>query len=110
MKVTEKNHNTLVGLIHKHGEKHLKKHGNWIKLTLNSDWFLEMDSWSSQIYLKQGCGKPRNKDLSRFRDVCGFEGKTWLSLGSNFGGFEGESKSWQIYAMINRVLNLTKPN
>ena len=99
----ENNHYTLVRMIHDHGEKFPKRHGNWIKLQLNGSWFLEMDSWNKQIYLKQGLGDPKNKDLNHFNDACGFEGKNWLSLGCNFGGFTGESKSWQIYAMINRV-------
>ena len=37
----------LHNYIYKYGEKRDKKHGNWIKLHLFDNWFLQMDTWNS---------------------------------------------------------------
>lgn len=105
MSQAEQYHSELVSLIHELGEKFPKKHGNWIKLNLDNNCFLQMDSWNKQIHLKQGTGIPKNKELHKFNDVCGFEGKVWMGMGMAFGGFTGTGKEVQIKAMINRVNN-----
>jgi hypothetical protein len=98
-------HKELVGIIHKEGVKHPKKHGNWIILRLNDDWFLEMDSWNKAIHLRQGSGEPRNKDAKYYQDVCGFIGKSWIYYGLSFGRFQSSATIEQFTAMINRVNN-----
>ena len=104
------NHEVLYHLIKKHGEKFPKKHGNWIRLNLNGDWFLEMDSWNGYVTLKQGNGEPKNKPSNPlFNDVCGFQGKKWLFLGGKNTSCFDSYYGWKylgvkIYAMINRII------
>jgi len=109
------NHEVLRGLIHKHGTEFPKKHGNWIILRLNDDWFIEMDSWNGYTTLKQGSGDPKNiPNNPLFNDVCGFKGKEWLFLGGKNNDYCDAYYNWKhlgvnIFAMINRINSTLNP-
>lgn len=96
-KKQEKLHGELATLIRNYGKHHLKKHGNWIILRLNDDWFLQMDSWNTAIYLKQGPGE--------YNYWNGFSGKTWQYLGGNWGGFNLPQEGANLLSIVQRTKN-----
>lgn len=79
----ENYHDILANLIYKYGEKFEKKHGYWIKLNLEDNKFLEMDSHNHGITLKMGSG-----DYDKW---LGFFGKEIIYFGINFGGYSGHA-------------------
>lgn len=70
----------LRNIISTFGEIKSKKHGNWIKLNLFNDYFLELDTWNSSILLKQGNGK--------YKYWTGFEGNVFKRVGIHWGNLE----------------------
>ncbi len=72
----------LIRHILKNGKSYPKKHGNWYKLDLFKDYFLELDSWNNKICFCRREGK--------YNEWTGFNGKsvTERSLAIDFGGFE----------------------
>lgn len=73
----------LIDIIINYGEKKDKKHGNWYKLPIFGDYYLEMDSWNKRIcvnnYQSEYCywnGFTRNK------------GTFYKVLGGDWGKFE----------------------
>jgi len=93
----QEDHCDLALIMWNHGDQQEKKHGKWIILKLNDDWFLQMDSHNSYIHLKQGSGE--------YEYWNGFSGKKWMFLGGNFGGFSHPENSLALNAMIKRVNN-----
>lgn len=49
-------HDKLVHLIIKYGERFRKEHGNWIKLKLEGNKFLQLDTWNGNPNLKWAAG------------------------------------------------------
>lgn len=78
---TRARHLYLYGLIMDHGTRMPKRHGNWVILSLNGDFFLELDSWNKAITLK--CGP--NPEFSEW---IGWKARSITYLGSDFGGYE----------------------
>ena len=58
----------LVNIIKKHGTPRPKRHGEYIKLKMFGEWYLELDTYNNSIYVY-------NADTYNY------------SLGSNWGGF-----------------------
>jgi hypothetical protein len=71
----------LYGLIMDHGQIMPKRHGHWVKLDLNGDFFLELDSWNKAIHLKRGT-EPE------FNEWTGWKARSINYLGSDWGGYE----------------------
>jgi hypothetical protein len=78
-------HKRLASLIFDKADRFRKRHGKWMRLRLNNNYFLEMDSWNKSIKIKRGTGEPRHPNTS---DVGGFKGKELHYFGMDFGGYE----------------------
>lgn len=75
---------TLVRYIKNNGKSYPKKHGNWYKLDLFKDYFLELDSWNGKTSFCKGSGE--------YNEWTGFNG---ISIDKNCIGYDyGE---WKIY-------------
>jgi hypothetical protein len=92
----ENYHDILTHLIYKHGKKFEKKHGYWIKLDLEDNKFIEMDSHNQAITLKMGSGEPYDKWM-------GFPGEKLIYFGINFGGYEGKADKNQYRETIKEI-------
>ena len=57
-----------------------KDHGDWVRLRLGGDLFLELDSWGRHLTLKSGSG-----EYGRDSVVLGFEGSKEERIGGHFG-------------------------
>ena len=78
-------HKRLASLLFEKGERFRKRHGNWIRLRLKGDYFLQMDSWNEAVRIKKGSGEPNHPNTS---DVGAFKGKSLHYFGMDFGGHE----------------------
>ena len=57
-----------------------KDHGDWVRLRLGGDLFLDLDSWGRHLTLKSGTGA-----YTRDSVVLGFEGTKVERIGGHFG-------------------------
>lgn len=96
-------YNTLVCYILDNGKKFPKKHGNWVKLNLFKDYFLELDSWNGQISFCRGSGE--------YNEWLGFNGKnipgSCLGYDADYSCFESNhplTLDWLLFD----VLKVTK--
>jgi hypothetical protein len=79
---TRERYRFLSGLIWDHGLRMPKRHGNWVRLDLNGDFFLQLDSWSRAIDLMRG-------DKEQFNEFIGWKASRHIyHLGIDFGGYE----------------------
>jgi hypothetical protein len=79
---TRERYRFLSGLIWDHGLRRPKRHGNWVRLDLNDDFFLQLDSWSQAMDLMRG-------DKEQFSEVIGWKASRHIyHLGIDFGGYE----------------------
>ena len=74
-------HLYLYRLIMDHGQHLPKRHGNWVRLDLNGDFFLQLDSWNKAINLKRGA-------MAEFNEWTGWKARTISYLGLDWGGYE----------------------
>lgn len=82
---SKQTHKRLASLLFNKGERFRKRHGNWIRLHLKGDYYLQMDSWNKAVEIKKGSAKPNHPNSS---DVGGFKGKSLHYFGMDFGGYE----------------------
>jgi hypothetical protein len=92
----KKYHDRLVRLILKYGEHYRKKHGEWVKLNLEGEKFLELDTWNEAISLKSGSGE--------YEYWTGFEPRqSLIYFGIDFGGFSSHADERQFIETIKDV-------
>ncbi len=72
-------HKELLNLCYSKGKAFRKRHGNWIRVSLLNNYFLQLDSCNSCIQLKKGSGL--------YCYWTGFEGDLISTIGGDFGGF-----------------------
>ena len=60
---------TLVDRVRKQGESRPKRHGEYIKLSVYDNYYLELDTWNSSIYVYDGesCKGSLGIDFGGFR-------------------------------------------
>lgn len=85
-----------------YGDKFAKRHGHWVRLRLNDNWYFQMDSWNCSIHLKQGTGEPNTGFPG---DVCGFVGVEVQFIGSLWGPISSPLDRNQIRSFVNRAKN-----
>lgn len=97
---TENCYNYIYIVMHHHGIKYYKKHGNWIRLDLHNGFFYEMDSWNGAIKLKRGSGE--------YNEWNGFEGKTIHYFGLNTAWNHNVKRDINIIRLANNLSLLYK--
>jgi hypothetical protein len=79
------------------GERYPKKHGNWMRLKLDNDEYLCMDTWNRAIHLV--------KNAVYDNQWTGFTGEDVAYLGLDFGGFHSYFNLTYLRSVLKRCKN-----
>lgn len=98
----KKLHSRLINLIKEKGISLPKKHGKWAKFELDKNMFFQVDTYNSEITLRQGSGE--------YNFWTGFSGSSILYFGCDFGKFESHVSNQTYLSAISCITNqLTTP-